>query len=279
MRLEQIPTPIRRLGRPLNPVIRQWGRLRVRATRAALRIAGGGVGRERILLRLLDLHYRTVFLRQWRWADEAPHFFDHRIGSFGFAAGKLHGFGFVRGFFAAELVHDGDRVLDIGCGDGFFARCFFAARGASVDAIDIEPSAIEHAERHNASPQIRYRLQDAVAEPFPSDLYDVVVWDGALGHFSPETTDRMLAKIRSVLADGGAFVGSESLGFQGDDHLQFFHSVDELAEVLGRHFPHVHVRELEYPLAADYLRREAFWRCAVDPQRLERAAWKAAVAS
>jgi SAM-dependent methyltransferase len=277
VRLEQIPDPVRRLGRPLLPVIRLGLRLRVLAARTTLRIVGGGERRERLLLRLLGLHYRTLFLRQWRWADEAPHFFDHRIGSFLFATGKEHGFSYIRGYFASELVRDGDRVLDIGCGDGFFARRFFAARGASVDAIDIEPSAIAHAERHNSAPLIRYRLQDAVNEPFPSEAYDIVVWDGALGHFAPETTDLMLAKIRSALADGGVFVGSESLGSQeGEDHLQFFQSLDELGEILSGHFPHVMVRELEYRLPGGLLRREAFWRCAVDPNRIERANWSAA---
>ena len=252
---------------------RLWRRLQAPAHRAALRVAGGGGARERLLLRLLDFHYHTLFLRQWRWAGEPPHFFDHRIGSFAFAVGKHHGFGYFRGFFASELVRDGDHVLDIGCGDGFFARRFFAARGATVDAIDIEPGAIEHAERYNSAPQIRYRLQDAVSEPFPSDVYDVVVWDGALGHFSPDTTDSMLAKIRAALADGGAFVGSESLGFQGEDHLQFFQSPDELGEILGRHFEQVMVRELEYNLSDELVRREAFWRCAADPERLEGAGW------
>jgi SAM-dependent methyltransferase len=259
MRRDQLLAPIRRA--------------RVLAARAGLRIAGGGERRERLFVRLLDLHYRTLFLREWRWGDEEPHFFDHRIDSFGFATGTYHGFGLFRGYFASEIVRDGDRVLDIGCGDGFFARRFFAARGATVDAIDVEPSAIAHAERHNASPRIRYRLQDAVAEPFPASGYDVIVWDSAIGHFAPDTTDEMLAKIKTALADGGAFVGSESLGFQGEDHLQFFHSPDELGELLGRHFPHVNVREIEYRLSPELIRREAFWRCAVDPERLERAAW------
>jgi SAM-dependent methyltransferase len=256
-----------------DPLLAPIRRLRVLVARAGLRIVGGGARRERLLLRLLQLHYRTLFLRQWRWADQEPHFFDHRIDSFGFATGTYHGFGLFRGFFAAELVRDGDRVLDIGCGDGFFTRRFFTERGATVDAIDVEPTAIAHAQRHNASPQIRYRLQDAVTEPFPADAYDVVVWDSAIGHFPPDTTDRMLAKIRAALADGGAFVGSESLGFQGEDHLQFFQSPEDLAELLGRHFPHVVVRELEYRLSPDLVRREAFWRCSVDPQRLDRAAW------
>ena len=170
-------------------------------------------------------------------------------------------------------MREGDRVLDIGCGDGFFDRRFFAARGATVDAIDIEPSSIEHAERRNAAPGIRYQLQDAVGEPFPGDEYDIVVWDGALGHFAPETTDRMLGKIKATLGPGGAFVGSESLGFEGDDHLQFFHSLEDLGDVFARHFPHVLVRALEYRLPGGTLRREAFWRCAVDPERLERASW------
>jgi SAM-dependent methyltransferase len=271
--LDQIPAPIRRLGRPLLPLIRFGLRLRVYAARVALRLVGGGELRERLLLRLLGLHYRTLFLRQWRWADEPPHFFDHRIGSFGFATGNEHGFSYIRGYFASELVRDGDRVLDIGCGDGFFARRFFAARGASVDAIDIEPSSIDHASRHNAAPGIRYRLQDAVNEPFPADEYDIVVWDGALGHFPPDTTERMLEKIKATLAADGAFVGSESLGIEGADHLQFFHSLEELGELFARHFPHVMVREFEYRLPGGSLRREAFWRCATEPARLERAAW------
>ena len=128
-----------------------------------------------------------------------------------------------------------------------------------MDAIDIEPGAIAHAERHNSAPEIEHSfLKDAVGEPFPSDAYDVVVWDGALGHFSPDTTDRMLAKIRSALADGGAFVGSESLGFQRVRIISSSSdSPEELGEILGRHFPHVMVRELEYDLSPELRRREA----------------------
>src|SRR5262245_29584443 len=90
VRIEQIPAPVRRVGRPLVPLLNVALRLRVLAARVVLRIVGGGALRERVLLKLLDLHYRALFLRQWRWADEPPHFFDHRIGSFAFAIGKEH---------------------------------------------------------------------------------------------------------------------------------------------------------------------------------------------
>ena len=204
----------------------------------------------------------------------APPFFDHRIGGFAFATGSQHAFSYYRGYFAAELVQHGDVVLDIGCGDGFFARRFLAPRAQAVDSIDIEKSAIEHAAAHNVAPNIRFLLRDAVNQPFPRERYDLIVWDGALGHFAADTTTRMLDKIRASLAPGGAFVGSESLGQEGHDHLQFFASLDALGELLAAHFPHVEVREIGYEIGGGTLRREAYWRCAEELERLDAARWQ-----
>jgi SAM-dependent methyltransferase len=249
-------------------------RLKLLLARGLEPLLWGGRRRERALLWLLGRHYDSVFRRQWRLAPEPPHFFDHRLDGFALVAGEAP-FPLYRGYLAAELVREGDIVLDIGCGDGYFTRRFFAPRAAQVDGIDIEPSAIAHASEINAAPNVRYVLADAVAAPFPRESYDVVVWDGALGHFAPDTTDRMLGKIAAVLAPGGAFAGSESLGTEGHDHLQFFDTLDDLAALLGRHFEHVAVREVSYMLPGGVRRREAFWRCAHDPARLESAAWAA----
>ena len=163
----------------------------------------GGYWRERLLVRLLRGHYRSVFRRQWVLDDEPPHFFDHRIGSTELATGHGSPYPYYRGYFASELVREGDRLLDIGCGDGFFTSRFFAPRCSHVDGVDIEPSAIEHANRYNAVPNVTYHVLDAVNDPFPGPPYDVVVWDGALGHFAPETTEQMLAKIGECLARAG----------------------------------------------------------------------------
>jgi SAM-dependent methyltransferase len=233
----------------------------------------GGRRREKVLLWLLGKHYESLFRRQWTLASEAPHFFDHRIDGFALVGDGAAPFPLYRGYLAAEIVREGDLVLDIGCGDGYFTRRFFAPRSANVDGIDVEESAIEHATLFNAAPNVRYKRADAVAEPFPRAAYDVVVWDGAIGHFPPEATSRMLAKIRDVLADDGAFVGSESLGTEGHDHLQFFHTIEDLAAILRRYFEHVMVREITYRLPSGDLRREAFWRCAQGPARLDEATW------
>ena len=172
------------------------------------------------------------------------------------------------------VIRAGDALLDIGCGDGFFTRRFFAARAAQIDAIDIEPSAIATAQAAHSAPNIAYRLLDATASAFPRPRYDVVVWDGALGHFDPATTASMLDKIQQVLSGGGVFVGSQSLGREGHDHLQFFDSLADLHRLLSRSFTHVRLREIEYRLRDGLLRREAFWRCTDDERRLQDSQWR-----
>ena len=239
-------------------------------------VLGGGRLREWLLLRLLKQHYSSKFRRDWLLGGDPPHFFDHRIGICQFAYGKecIGPYPYYRGFYSSELLRDGDRLLDIGCGDGFFSQRFFSQRCAQIDAIDIEPSAIQAAVANHAAANIRYYERDAVAQPFPQESYDVIVWDGALGHFAPDTTGLMLQKISRALARGGVFAGSESLGQEGSDHLQFFASLEDLAQAFRPHFQHVLLRSTSYRLSSGTLRQEAYWRCANDSQRLRECSWR-----
>lgn len=238
------------------------------------RVLWGGERRELLLIALLRRHYESLFRRQWTLAEELPHYFDHRIGSFAFATGTAHAYSYYRGYFAAEVVRPDDSLLDIGCGDGFFSRRFFSPKCSHVDAIDVDPGAIAHAARRNAAANIRYSVLDAVSDPFPRQRYDVIVFDGALGHFAPETTAGLLDKIEAALDPDGVFVGSESLGVEGHDHYQFFETLDDLASIFGKHFQHVQLRVVEYVIPTGALRREAFWRCAHQASRLDDSSWK-----
>jgi 2-polyprenyl-3-methyl-5-hydroxy-6-metoxy-1,4-benzoquinol methylase len=237
--------------------------------------AFGGEHRRAALMKALVAHDRSLLRRQWQLADEMPHFYDHRLGSLLFAAGDEPGFGMFRGFLAAQVMRPNDVVLDIGAGDGFFASRLFAPRVAHVDSIDVEPSAISHATRHNQAPNVSYHLLDAVAAPFPRLRYDVIVWDGALGHFPPDVTRRMLAKIREALDKGGVFVGSESLGEEGHDHLQFFDDLEALRGLLADEFATVQLSQMDYVIPGGLLRHEGYWRCAVaESERLVAGAWR-----
>jgi SAM-dependent methyltransferase len=223
----------------------------------------------------LSAHDRSLLRRQWQLAPDMPHFYDHRAGSLLFAAGQAPPFGMFRGFLAAQVMREGDAVLDVGCGDGFFASRLFAPRVGLVDSIDIEPSAIAHATRHNAAENVTYHLLDAVEKPFPRTHYDVIVWDGALGHFPPDVTRRMLGKIRAALSDGGVFVGSESLGAEGHDHLQFFDDLEALRGLLADEFATVQLSQMDYEIPGGLLRHEGYWRCAVsESERLVPGAWR-----
>ena len=251
-------------------------RLGGRPAQALERLVAGDRKREQVLVRLLGMHYASRFRRQWLWSAELPHFFEHRLDGFRIVFGDNDEGIYVwfRGFFVAEIVRERDVLLDIGCGDGFFTARFYGSRCLAVDGIDVDPDAIATAERDNPAQNVRYHLRDAVGEPFPRERYDVVVWDGAIGHFAPGVTRAMLEKIAAALEPGGIFCGSESLGIEGHDHLQFFPDLEALRDVLAPVFPRVSLREVTYTVKRR-TRREAFWRCELDGTRVRDASWTA----
>jgi hypothetical protein len=86
----------------------------------------------------------------------------------------------------------------------------------------------------------------------------------------------MLRKIAGSLGPAGVFVGSESLGKEGVDHLQTFDALEDIGKLLRTHFTQVYVRELTYPLswARGFVRKEGYWRCSNDPERLQCSGWR-----
>src|SRR2546427_4967101 len=78
----------------------------------------------------------------------------------------------------AARVQPGDRVLDVGCGPGFFARMLTKTVGpeGSVVGIDAAPEMIEYAGQ-KARRLANCRFQPGAAESlaFPDASFDVVV--------------------------------------------------------------------------------------------------------
>jgi len=251
------------------------------------RIIFGGKFREGVLLFLLSKYYQSLFRRQWYWTDTEMHHENQRIFSFDFAFSKPPRFTgpypFFRGFYCSDVIKKGDSVLDIGCGDGFFSMRFISPLAKVVDAVDVDVDAINLAKNENAAPNVHYYALDAITSPFPREKYNVIVWDGAIGHFSKKSCNIFLEKISNHLESQGIFVGSESIGTgghetintEGHDHLHHFKTKEELAKILQSHFKYVLIKEMQYPLswAGGFLRTEAYWRCTNDPLRLDEIAW------
>lgn len=249
------------LGLFLQNVCRKYSvaRWSIGAAEAAL----FGTGARRSLTRsILRKFYDSSFRRKWLWQTSGePHFTDHDYtffrlydGTFGQGVYSL-----ARAMNAAEHVKHGAKVLDIGCGDGGFTKRFLSPKASHVDAVDIEPSAIETANKNNAASNVTFRLLDATSQPLPSTQYDLIVMDGVLGHMAAEPSKALLNKIATALAPGGFFCGSETLGHEGHDHLQFFETESDLRDALST-FEHIDLRTLTYDIAG-IRRREAIWTC------------------
>jgi SAM-dependent methyltransferase len=94
----------------------------------------------------------------------------------------------------------GSRVLDAGCGDGFYAQQL-AARGARVCAVDASARMVEHA-RRRLGDGVDVRVADLARPlPFADGAFDGIVSGLALEHV--RDWDAAFADLARVLAPGG----------------------------------------------------------------------------
>jgi SAM-dependent methyltransferase len=100
----------------------------------------------------------------------------------------------------------GDRLLDIGCGDGAYTTRL-AGGFDRVDAIDVQAGPLAlFAERIKASPAADYitiREMSAAKLDYPDDTFDLVTSIEVLEHIAE--LDEALGEIRRVLKPGGRF--------------------------------------------------------------------------
>jgi len=100
----------------------------------------------------------------------------------------------------------GLRLLDVGCGNGYFAR-EMVRRGAHVTAIDLSPRMVELAEAQEVL-AIDYRVMDAarMAESFPSGAFDIAT--SCISICDMPDPAKVFSAIHSVLRPNGRFVFS-----------------------------------------------------------------------
>jgi 2-polyprenyl-3-methyl-5-hydroxy-6-metoxy-1,4-benzoquinol methylase len=85
--------------------------------------------------------------------------------------------------FFVERVRQGERVLDVGCGNGALSYDIAAKTGAQVVGIDLSEANIAVARKCYAHPRVLYLVGDAL-EDLPGGSYDVVILSNVLEHLS-----------------------------------------------------------------------------------------------
>jgi 2-polyprenyl-3-methyl-5-hydroxy-6-metoxy-1,4-benzoquinol methylase len=105
----------------------------------------------------------------------------------------------LRSRFLTENVGAGERVLDVGCGEGRFAA-ELARRGASVVCIDVAEEPLRRASELH--PELDVRLVDSEGAWKLADASFDVVWAGEVIEHVADTS-AWLSEVRRVLRSGG----------------------------------------------------------------------------
>jgi ubiquinone/menaquinone biosynthesis C-methylase UbiE len=99
--------------------------------------------------------------------------------------------------------HASERILDIGCGDGWWDHRI-ARRGAHVVGVDVSERALALAEQKNKCALTEFHKVDAENLPFESSSFDKAVSMCVIEHFQDE--DRVLSEVARVLKPGAPFI-------------------------------------------------------------------------
>lgn len=159
-----------------------------------------------------------------------------------------------RGVYSNQVIAQGDTVLDMCCGDGFYSYFFFSNKAEHVDAIDIDEAALAHAQEYHSHPKISYHRSDIVKDPFPRKSYNVVIWDSAIRRLNREHMDIVFEKITHVLRPTNGVFSCYEI-FEGSEKpIDFITPLtsQQLIQMLQKYFPSVQWVETVTPGRHNY---------------------------
>jgi ubiquinone/menaquinone biosynthesis C-methylase UbiE len=102
-------------------------------------------------------------------------------------------------------IKPGERVLDVGCGDGYYDM-IIAKSGAKVTGIDIHEKRLSKAQRLYRNERSEFLYMNAEEMSFGDASFDRVVSFCVVEHFHHD--ERVMQNISRVLKPGGCFVFS-----------------------------------------------------------------------
>jgi 2-polyprenyl-3-methyl-5-hydroxy-6-metoxy-1,4-benzoquinol methylase len=142
--------------------------------------------------------------------------------------------------FAAKMIGAGQRVMDVGCSEGF-GTVLLAEQARECVGVDLDRDAIEHASATLATDKLSFHCVDALERPFGT--FDAITSFDVIEHIFPDHADRFLSVLaQSLNADGILIVGTPNVtsGQYASPHTAAGHvnlySMDRMREALSAHF-------------------------------------------
>ena len=203
----------------------------------------------RLAAKWVSSAHRRLMAIQWV-IPPTPEHFDHNIDQYYQFSATRNPLWVERGVFGS-LALKGGAVLELACGDGYNAKNFYSISSEMVTACDFDPAALKTAERKNRAPNVEYVLAD-IRTKMPTGMFDNVVWDAAIEHFTEDEIYGILGDIKSRLSATGVLSGYTIVEQQDgskslDEHEYEFKGKADLMRVLAPHFRNVTVFETKYP--------------------------------
>jgi SAM-dependent methyltransferase len=185
---------------------------------------------------------------EWNRGD-SPEWYDHYLDlHFQWHKNRIP-FWVERGIFNLLAIKDEARLLELCCGDGFNSYHFYSARTSSVTAVDFDPEVIAHAKKNNQAENIAYSVAD-IRNGMPGGLFDNIVWDAAIEHFTKDEIASIMREIKERLGQNGVLSGYTILeldpGHGLRHHETEFTSKEDLMRFFTPHFKNVKVFETMY---------------------------------
>jgi SAM-dependent methyltransferase len=146
------------------------------------------------------------------------------------------------------LIHDGNLVLDVGCGTGALASTIVSLKPhCRVNGIDPSPEYVSYAKTRSAGTAIVYQVGDAQRLTFPDSMFDATV-SLLVFNFIPDAR-KALSELRRVTRPGGSISAAIWDYGEGMQMLRTFWdaavALDPAAERLDeRHMPLCRAGEL-----------------------------------